>query len=146
MLNAKKIAYNKLLAALVLITQVLFPFYNSFAATSTRSCSQFEKPVNKHCCCCDENSSGKKCSCVDDDTVAPAAALSFSRCDCVFKPLNSKSEVTTQQSYELNKIVAVEFVDFNSPISYSNTIIYKIHSLKSLNGPPIYLSDSTFLI
>ncbi len=107
-----------------------------------------KKAEKKHCCCCGEHSSGTKCSCADDDDVyaVSTASINFSKCDCVVKPADSKSEVTAQQSYELTKTVAVEFVDFNSPVSYSNIIIYKVHSLKSLNGPPIYLSDSTFLI
>jgi hypothetical protein len=74
------------------------------------------------------------------------SSQSLSKCDCIHKSNSANTEVTTQQNYELNKIAAVDVIDFDYSTTHSNIIIFKIHSLKSLNGPPIYLSDSAFLI
>ena len=143
MFRIKNIVSNKAVVSLILVIQLLFPLYSVFASQTGDTCNQLKKEVKKHCCCCDENSSAQK-SCTMENNLP--VSHSISKCDCIHKSDSADNEVTTQQNYELNKIIAVEFVDFNFSNIYSNTIIQKIHSLKSLNGPPIYLSSSTLLI
>ena len=127
------------------MVQLLFPLYPVLAVQIHNDCKCSVKVDKSDCCCCDEVSESSNQSYCDMNNISANSRIVPS-CSCLIKSVSQTDEVTTQQNYELNKIIAVGSICLNVPAAHSNIIIYKIHSLMSLNGPPIYLSTSVLLI
>ena len=144
MLSIKNIASNKAIIIILLIVQLLFPLYPVLAAETDNDCKCEIKSPKSDCCCDDESCSSVPNYC-DMNNISSRTRLVPS-CNCLVKTVSQTEEIKTQQNFELNKIAEIEFINFNFTKTYSNIIFQEIEFIKSLNGPPIYLSDSTFLI
>ncbi len=142
--NLRNIVTGKATLIFILIIEVLFPFYSTFASLTVKNCCHTYKVTKKHCCCEMAERQENTSSC--ELNLDMQSSHSLSKCDCIHKAIVSSNEVTPQKNFELSKEIAVTyFVDNLSNLTTSFSA-QKVVSIEEYHSPPIYLVTSTLII
>lgn len=146
MILRKNIAVFRIIVAIVLLMQMLFPFHSLFANIGGEDCAKSAGQIQKKHCCemCDSGNSELCCS--SKASGVPRPGHSFSKCDCNHKSGSANTEVTSQKSFELSKILAVEAIAQDTRQDLMSNQVQRVISFDRINGPPIYILSSIFRI
>jgi hypothetical protein len=133
-------------ATVILLTQITFPFYVLLLNFSGNNCAGEKPPsAKKHCCAmCDTGDS--HCCCSAKLPANTDTSHSVSQCECVHKILSSNTEITDHKSFELDKDLSVQNISFCDCVGMTGSRVQRVFCFGRINGPPIYLSSSSFLI
>jgi hypothetical protein len=146
MFSAKHIVSNKTLLIAIALVQFVFSVNAYFVSMDSTKCTAMKKEIKKHCTCCkscEAENKSETCS-----TVAAAPDVNgqkVTQCQCIFKT-STNSEYTTQNNFELQKVYSAGIVYLDVKINYSEHIYSKVSDTINENSPPLYLTESTFLI